>query len=116
MLAAVAGEAVELAGDVGVSEGAAGEGVGFEDFDAAEIPAGGDELFEEGDLERALGIELDAVLGLEFGEGFLLVVANQEAASEVVPVGIAADDGFALGGAGSGGELGVGPVGCLTCG
>ena len=116
MTATVAGEAIELAGDVFVGEGAGDEGFGFEGVDAAEIPARGQELFEESDLEGAGGGQLGAVLGFELGEGLCLVLAEEEAAGEVVPVGVLADGGFAGGGAGSGGALGVLAVGGLAGG
>lgn len=116
MLATVAGETVELAGDVFVREGAMGEGFGFEGFDAAEVPAGGDELFEEGYFEGSGGRELGAEGGFEAFEGLALVLAQEQAAGEVVPVGVLADGGFALGRAGSGGVLGVFAVGGLTGG
>ena len=54
------------------------------------------------------------VLALELSEGGLFILANEETAGEVVPVGILADGGFAFGGAGSGGVLGVFAVGGLT--
>ncbi|MBY0508085.1 MAG: hypothetical protein K2X03_29500 [Bryobacteraceae bacterium] len=63
MLASVAGEAVEL-GEVGV-----GERLGLERFDALQVPAGGDELFEDGEFQGAGGRDLGAVVLLEFLEG-----------------------------------------------
>ena len=114
VLAAVTGEAIELTGDVFVGEGALGEGIGFQDLDAAEVPASGDELFKEGVFEGVLRIDLFMVLGLELGEGGLLIVANEETSGEVMAVGIEADGGFAFGRAGSGGVLGVFAVGGLT--
>ncbi len=61
VLAAVAGEAVEL-GDL------VGEGGGFQGFDAAEVPAGGEELVEECRFKGAGGLDLGAVALFEFFE------------------------------------------------
>jgi hypothetical protein len=97
VLAAVTGEAVELFGDGFIGE--VWEFLGFHGFDAAEVPGGGGELFEDGVFERIGGLELVAVFGFELGEGFTFVFADLEASGEVVLVGVAADDGFALDGA-----------------
>jgi len=113
VMAAVADEAVELVGLIGEVL----EGLGFEGFEAAEVPAGGEEVVEEGEFEGAGGLDLGAVALFEFGEGLFFVVAQQQAAGEVVPVGVEAGGGFACVRAGSSGVLGVLPAGgLLGCG
>ena len=111
VLAAVTGEAVDLAG--GGFVGPIDKGLGFEALDAAKVPAGGEQLFKERGFEGAGGLDLVPVRGFEIGEGRFFVVADEEAAGEVVPVGVVADGGFAGVGLGAGGVLGVGAVGGL---
>ncbi|MBY0503489.1 MAG: hypothetical protein K2X03_06260 [Bryobacteraceae bacterium] len=53
---------------------------------------------------------------LEFAEGLFFFVANQEAAGEVVPVGVLTYFGFACLGARTGGALAVVLVGGLLGG
>ena len=114
VLAAVTGQAIELPGDGFVGEKF--EFFRFHGFDAAQVPGGFDELFENGEFESALRLNLGAVLGLELGEGRALVVANEQPAGEVVLIGVLADGGFAFRGAGSGGVLGVGEIDGLPAG
>ena len=110
MLVAIATEAVEL-GEVSV-----GEGIGLEGFEALKIPTGGDQHFEEVEFECTGRTDLGAMTLLEFGEGLFFVVADSETTGEVMPVGILADRGFALGCTGSGGVTAVFAVGGLLRG
>jgi len=111
----VAGEAVEgfFAGVVGEAVLRAAGEVGFQASDTPEIPGGVDELAEQVELQGALGLEIGLEGGSEEVELFELFGADYEVAGvEAVFEGVLGGAGFALGGAGAGGKLGVGDVGC----
>ena len=116
----VAGETVEgfFAGVVGEAVLRAAGEVGFQASDAAEVPGGVDELTEQVVLEGALGLEIGLEGGSEEVELFELLGADYEVAGvEAMFEGVLGGAGFALGGAGARGELGVRNVGCLLgCG
>jgi hypothetical protein len=75
-------------------------------------------LAEEVVLESALGSDVGLKGGSEEVELFELFGADDQVAGvEAVFEGVLGGAGFALGGAGAGGKLGVGDVGCLLgCG
>jgi len=112
----VAGEAGEgpVAGVVGEAVVRASGEVGFEAADTAEVPGRVEELSEEVLLEGALGLEVVLEGGLEELEFLAFVGSDHQIAGvQAVLEGVLGGAGLALGGAGSGGKLGVCDVGCL---
>ena len=111
----VGGEAVTeigaLSGFVGDAGGVVDEVAG-EEAVAAEEPIVLNEDIDEEALDDAEGLELVVVLGGEGGEGGgVFAGAAFVAGVDAGFGGIEAGDGFALGGARAGGELGVGAIG-----
>ena len=106
-------------GFVGVGEGFVGQGYGgFEEAAAEETPGGGENFAGVGKLKDAFGAEVGEEILAEDVVVLLFVVANEVAEGEESEgKGVPGDSGFALFGAGSGGELGVEAVGCeFGCG
>lgn len=92
--------------------GAAGEEGGFEGVDAVEFPLGGGHLVDQ----EALGGGLGLPFGFEGGaeqpiSAFVFGGEHDGAGRKAVLDSVAADFGFARGGAGSGGFAGVAAVG-----
>jgi hypothetical protein len=120
--AAVGGFEAELVAEVevglffGLGMGKGVEPIGLvEQFrleagDAEEVPTGGEELFEEGFFEDALGLDGLAEFG---GEGIEegLVGGKDDVGIEPVLAGVLGRVGFALRGAWTGGEAGIGLIG-----
>jgi hypothetical protein len=95
-------------------EGVCGRGgeLGFHKVDAAEVPGGMEEEGEGGFLEGAFRFYFGAEVGEEGFELCALVGADEEAGGvEAVADCVLGRGGFTLGGAGAGGELGIGAVG-----
>jgi len=88
------------------------EEAGLEANDAAEAPVGGGQLKDKGFLEGSGGPEFGAEAGEQLQEaGAVLLGEDDQAGSQAVLLGVAADGGFALWGFGAGTALGVAAVG-----
>jgi hypothetical protein len=89
-----------------------GEDFGFDLRNAVELPGGQDELLGEVELFDGLGVEFfEVALGEEVVVGGVLRRKQRGLGSEAVFEGVEGGFGFAGGGAGAGGFLGVETVG-----
>ena len=86
---------------------------GFKAIGALDVPGGEDELGEDGALDGGVGAEFVFVSGGEGGE-FLMIFGGEHDGLFCVEAelgGVGCGVGLAFGGAGAGGELGVGLIG-----
>ena len=106
----------------GIRDGVVGESFvwkshgGFEEGAAEEAPGGGEDFAGVGEFEDACGAEVREEVLAEDVVVLLFVGANEVAEGEESEgEGVAGGSGFALFGAGPGGELGVVAIGVEFC-